>query len=116
MEQQPGLAPLGPRSGDVQPPRPQVTYLVKPRGKWRTLRIMASIFKVLAWLSAGLGVIAVLTAVLTGSHIGTLGFMGSFLFAVAALIGVGMVSVLLYSRAEMILLFIAIEENSRLHF
>lgn len=90
-----------------------MAYILKPRPKWHALRAIASIFKVLAWMSAGCGVIAVLTALVTGTQVGNLGFTGSFVFAVAALIGVGTVFLLLYGRAEQILLFIAIEENTR---
>lgn len=109
----PTLPPSGSDSGGYPPPTPQVAFLLKPRPRWHALRAIANVFKILAWLSAGLGVIATLTALITGSQFGTLGFIGSFVFAVAALIGVGVVFLLLYSRAEHLLVLIAIEENTR---
>ena len=113
MGQIPALPPKEPDSAGLSPPAPHIAYIIKPRPRWHALRLIASILKVLAWLSVGCGVMAVLTALLTGTQPGNPGFIGSFVFAVAALIGVGSVFLLLYSRAEQILLFIAIEENTR---
>jgi hypothetical protein len=113
MEQKPGMASTGAGSGEVQPPVPQVAYILKPRPKWQALRAIAAIFKALAWITAGFGVIAVCFALVAGSRAGDFGFLPGLLYALATLIGVGAVFLLLYSRAEQILLFIAIEENTR---
>lgn len=111
MGQQPGKSGMGPGSGKIPPPH--VTAIIKPRPKWYALWIIASILKILAWMSVGLGVIAVLAALIPGNQFGNPGFIERFVFAVAALLGVGAVFLLLYSRAEQMLLLIAIEENTR---
>ena len=107
------MPPPGSDSGVNPTPIPQVAYVVKPRPRWHALRTISGIFKALAWITAGLGVIAVCFALVAGSHVGDFGILLGLLYALATLIGVGAVFLLLYSRAEQMLLFIAIEENTR---
>lgn len=113
MGETPPLPPTGPGSGGLPPPAPQIAYILKPRPRWRALRAIASIFKVLAWITAGCGVVAVFVALIVGSEAGSHGLLLGLAYGVATLIGSAAVSLLLYSRAEEMLLFIAIEQNTR---
>ncbi len=113
MEQTPMQPSTGPGPGGLSPPAPQVAYILKPRPRWRALRVIASILKVLAWLTAGCGVIAVFVALIIGIQTGSHGLLLGLAYGVATLIGSASVSLLLYSRAEQMLLLIAIEQNTR---
>jgi len=103
MEQRPDMPLIGPGSGVSPPPAPQVAYVIKPRPKWQALRTIASILKVLAWMTAGLGVIGVLFVLVSGNRFGNPGSIGSLLLAVATAIGAGSAFLGLYGYAELIL-------------
>jgi hypothetical protein len=90
-----------------------VAYVVKPRPKWHALRTIAGILKVFAWITAGLGASAVIFALVSGSQFGSLGFIGGLLFAVATAIGAGVAFLGMYGYAELILLLVSIEDNTR---
>jgi len=109
----PTSPPPGSDSGGHPPSTPQVAFLLKPRPTWRALRAIASILKVLAWITAGCGVIAVFVALILGSQAGSPGLLLGLAYGVATLIGAASVALLLYSRAEQLLVLIAIEQNTR---
>jgi len=104
---------MGPGSGAFPPPAPQVAYVVKPRAKWHALRTIATIFKVFAWIVGGLGVIGALLTLAGGSQLGSGGAAAGFFVGVFELIGAGVGFLGLYGYAELILLLISIEENTR---
>jgi|SRR5579859_3436867 len=113
MEHLPDMSPSGSGSGADLPPTPHVAYIIKPRPKWRALRIISGVFKGLAWITVGLGIIAVLFALVSGNRFDSLGIMGSLLLAVAAAIGAGILFLSLYGYAELILVLVSIEANTR---
>lgn len=108
----PASAP-GISGGMYPPPTPQVAYVVKPRAKWHALRTIATIFKVFAWIAGGLGVIAALATLAGGSQFGSGGAAAGLFLGVFELIGAGIGFLGLYGYAELILLLISIEENTR---
>jgi|GEM_PF-1279586 len=111
---QPAAPPMGPGSGAFQPAAPPVAYaIVAPKKKWHALRTIAGIFKVFAWITIGFGVIAVIIALLLGSQLGNLGVIAGLGFGVAIAIGVGSAFLGMYGYAELILVLVSIEENTR---
>ncbi len=109
----PATPPMGSSSGAYPPPTPQVAYVIKPRVKWQALRTIATIFKVFAWITGGLGVIAALATLAGGSQFGSGGATAGLFLGVFELIGAGVGFLGLYGYAELILLLISIEENTR---
>jgi hypothetical protein len=109
----PPVTPPGPGSGGFPPPAPQVAYVVKPRPKWYALRTIAGILKFFAWITAGFGAIAVIFALVFGSQFGSFGILGALLFGVATAIGAGAAFLGMYGYAELILVLVSIEENTR---
>jgi hypothetical protein len=90
---------------------PVIVQVAAPAQKWRALRTIAGIFKVFAWVVGSLGVLA---ALLTLAESGRYYYYsGAFFPAIAELIGAGIVFLTFYGYAELILLLIAIEENTR---
>lgn len=82
--------------------------------KWRALRTIAIIFKIFAWIAGVGGIIAAVMALANGSRFSsTLPLTGIFA-GLAELIAAGVVFLSLYGYAELILLLIAIEENTRM--
>lgn len=104
---------IGPGGGGYPPPAPQVTYVIKPRPRWHALRTISGIFKIFAWITGGFGVLGVLFALASGSQFGSFGIIGGLLFAVATAIGAGAAFLGLYGHAELMLVLVAIEENTR---
>lgn len=104
---------MGSGSGAFPLPTPQVAYVVKPRGKWHALRTIAMVFKVFAWILGGLGVIAALATLAGGSQLGSGGTAAGLFLGLFELIGAGVGFLGLYGYAELILLLISIEENTR---
>ena len=127
MESMPAMPPMGSDAGGSQPPippgepggsaypfpTPQVAYVVKPRPRWHALRTISGIFKMFAWITGGFGVLGVLFALTSGSQFGSFGIIGGLLFAVAAAIGAGAAFLGMYGYAELILVLVSIEENTR---
>ena len=105
--------PPEPESDAYPTPTPQVAYVLKPRPRWQALRTIASVVKVLAWVSAGWGVLAILVVGGAGSPFGNLGVMGNVLVAGATAIVAGSVFLGLYGYAEVMLVLVAIEANTR---
>lgn len=108
----PASAP-GPDSGAYPFPAPQVAYVVKPRPRWQALRTISGIFKVVAWIIGGFGALGVIFALVSGSQLGSFGIIGGLLFAVATAIGAGAAFLGMYGYAELILVLVSIEENTR---
>lgn len=89
--------------------------------KFKALRTIATIFKVLAWIVVACTLIAFLIAVLGGSLIGSLAGENAGPFAPFAGVFGGLVILVygfflfigMYAWSEIILVLIAIEENTR---
>jgi hypothetical protein len=113
MAYMPGMPPSEPGSGAYPTPTPQVAYVIKPRPRWRVLRTISGIVKVLAWMTGGVGVLGVLVALTSGNQFGSFGIIGGLLFAVVTAIGAGTAFLGLYGFAELILVLVSIEENTR---
>ena len=113
MEQMPGMMPMRSDAGAYPPPPPQVTYIVKPRARWHALRTISGIFKVFAWITGGLGVIAALATLAGGSQLGSGGAAAGLFVGLFELIGAGIGFLGLYGYAELILVLVSIEENTR---
>ena len=109
----PSATPMGPGSGAYPPPTPQVAYVVKPRPRWQALRTISGIFKIVAWITGGFGALGVIFALVSGSQFGSFGVIGGLLFAVATAIGAGTAFLGMYGCAELILVLVSIEENTR---
>ena len=109
----PPVPVTGSGSGARTPSAPQVAYVIKPRPRWQVLRAISGIFKVLAWVTGGCGVLAVLFALTEASQVGSFGILGGLLLAVGAAIGAGSACLGLYGCAEVMLVLAAIEENTR---
>jgi hypothetical protein len=113
MAYMPGMPPSEPGSGTYPTPTPQVAYVIKPRPRWRVLRAISGILKVLAWMTGGVGVLGVLFTLTSGNQLGSFGVIGGLLLAGATAIGAGAAFLGLYGYAEVILVLVAIEENTR---
>ena len=109
----PTMPPIGSGPGGYPPPGPQVAYVIKPRGKWQALRTIATVFKIFAWMSGGLGVIGALATLAGGSQFGSGGATAGLFLGVVELLGAGVGFLGLYGYAELLLLLISIEENTR---
>jgi hypothetical protein len=109
----PSTAARGP-GGSVYPtPAPQVAYVIKPRPRWQALRTLASVFKICAWMSGGLGVIGALTTLASGNQFGSGGTTAGLFLGMVELLGAGVGFLGLYGYGELMLLLISIEENTR---
>ena len=116
MEQMPGQPPMGPGSGACPPPTPQTAYAIKARPRWRALRTAAGMYKSSLWFVFVLAVIAAIVTTLVGHSVSVFGSYG-LLFGV----GIGVIELFLasivflrlYAQAELLLLWITIEENTR---
>ena len=107
------MPPPGSDSGVYPTPIPQVAYVVKPRPRWHALRTISGIFKMFAWITGGFGALGVLFALTSGSQFGSFGIIGGLLLAVATAIGAGAAFLGMYGYAELILVLVSIEENTR---
>jgi len=87
--------------------------VIKPRPRWHALRTISSIFKIFAWITGGFGALGVLVALASGSQFGSFGVIGGLFFAVVTVIGAGAAFLGMYGYAELILVLVAIEENTR---
>jgi hypothetical protein len=88
--------------------------------KYGALRVISTILRVLAWIVLVVGVILVLVGAFTSSPVptpdvpGGLSVGGPSVFGVIlSLVGVGLWSLWLFASAEIIRLFIDLEENTR---
>ena len=113
MSETPGMPPMGAGSGGSPPPTPQVAFIVKPRPKWHALRAVAGLFKILAWMIGGGGLIAVVVTLVVGNQAGSFGLLLGLGYGVVGMIGAGIVCIGLYGFAEVILVLVAIEQNTR---
>jgi len=107
------MPPMGSGPEGYPPPGPQVAYIIKPRGKWHALRTIATVFKIFAWIAGGLGVIGALATLASGSQFGSEGATAGLFLGVVELLGAGIGFLGLYGYAELLLLLISIEENTR---
>jgi hypothetical protein len=88
------------------------------RRKYFALRLIAGVFKVLAWLAIVVGIVAfILTIVSGGMFFNTMGSYGGLLMhipmAILSLFIGFVVFIGWYALAESILVFLDIEENTR---
>ena len=113
MAQMPGTPPSESGAGAYPTLAPQVAYVIKPRPRWHALRTISGILKVLAWMTGGAGVLGVLFALTEVSQFGSFGIIGGLLLAGATVLGAGMAFLSLYGYAELILVLVSIEENTR---
>jgi len=81
---------------------------VRPR--FYSLRIIATILRILAFLVAVLGTIGVVVSVTQNHSLSTAAKIGA---GVGGLVAVAFYAVLIFAGAAMILLWLAIEENTR---
>ncbi len=82
--------------------------------KYSALRIISVIFKVLAVLAVIVAVIVALVSLASTASYGASGLMGGFGFAVISLLYGAFLALYLFAIAEFILVFLDIEENTRL--
>jgi len=118
----PAFGPIGyPPPAPLSPPGPGGFSPVAPVGfvtavpaRWHALRTIAGLLKVVAWIAARIGAIAVLIALIAGgSLLGGYGILGGLFFAIIVAIQVSVIFLALFGYAEMILVILAIEENTR---
>lgn len=109
----PRTAAIGPGGGVYPTPAPQVAYVIKPRPRWHALRTISGIFKVFAWITGCVGALGVLVALASGSQLGSFGVFGGLFLAVVTAIGAGAAFLGMYGYAELILVLVSIEENTR---
>ncbi len=86
--------------------------------KWPALRFIAVLLKIIAWIELVLGIILALATGITGGSIATnisVSSIGgaSFIAALIVLIGAVLGFIWTYASAEIIMLFITIEKNTR---
>ncbi|HLH55032.1 MAG TPA: zinc ribbon domain-containing protein [Verrucomicrobiae bacterium] len=95
-----------------QPVEPAWAFRRGHKGRYPALRIVATIFKVLAVISAIGGIIA---GVVIGTEAGSIsgGNMPGGVLAVLVILGSLLNGVILWSSSEMIHVFLDIEENTR---
>lgn len=101
----PGVAAASPAMGAMSP-----TSTQDRDTKWPALRTVAAILKIVAWIEGGLGVISALA---TGIGLGRLVGGASFLIILFMLVIVAIGFLLTYASAELIMVFISIEKNTR---
>lgn len=79
---------------------------------WTALRLIASWFKILAWIQ---GVSLALMALILGISIGAAqgNFFLGFILVIVLLVLAAIAFILIYSYAEIIMLFLTIEKNTR---
>ena len=98
--------------------------------KYSILRIVATIFKVLAWIALVFGVLGACGSIVLGAApgllgggnqggsfnpgLGALGIVGGIVGGLAGLFGSVLVFLVLYTYGDMISLLIDLEENTRL--
>lgn len=108
----------GPNAGIPQ--RPGVApAMTTPGPKWPALRIIATLLKVLAWIQLAIGVIVALATAFSSSFLASTFHTSSFngagiLAGVIELIVAVFAFIWTYATAELIMLFITIEKNTRL--
>jgi hypothetical protein len=88
------------------------------RRKYFALRVIAGVFKVLAWLAIVVGVVAFILSLVSGGMVlNTMGYFGGLAyhipFAFLNLFIAFVVFIGWYAMAEGILVFLDIEENTR---
>ena len=89
------------------------TEVSEPANRWLALRTVSTVFRVLAWVIVGLGGLAVLIgAVSVGASDGG-GIGGALLTLIFGAIAVGFYALITFAVSELIMIGIAIEENTR---
>ena len=109
--------PSAPSYGGFSPPSPSFSTVGEK--KYKALRTIANIYKIMAFVVGGILAIAALITMASGaaSSTSSLGgpaaLFGGFLFGVIMLVYAGFAFVFLYGMGEFIYLFLDIEENTR---
>lgn len=117
--QSPYATPSGPSYGNFPPPNYGVNQPPAVGAKYKALRTIANLYKILAFVLGGILVIGALIIMASGaaSSTGSLGgpsmLAGGFIGGLIMLIYAGLVFVGLYGFGEFIYLFLDIEENTR---
>jgi len=110
--------PSPPSYGSFSPPSPNFGTGTGEK-KYKALRTIANIYKIMAFVVGGLLAIAALITMASGAASSTSSFggptalFGGFLFGVIMLVYAGFAFVFLYGMGEFIYLFLDIEENTR---
>ena len=81
--------------------------------RWRALRTVSTIFKVIAWVILGLGGLAVLIASISIGASDDGGAGEALLTLIFGGIGVALYALFTFAMAELIMLAIAVEENTK---
>jgi zinc-ribbon domain len=111
--------PSGPSYGNFPPPSYGVSQPPAGAAKYKALRTIANLYKILAFVLGGILVIGALIIMASGavSSTSSLGgpsmLAGGFVGGLIMLIYAGLVFVGLYGFGEFIYLFLDIEENTR---
>jgi hypothetical protein len=111
--------PSGPSYGNFPPPSYGVSQPPAGAAKYKALRTIANLYKILAFVLGGILVIGALIVMASGavSSTSSLGgpsmLAGGFVGGLIMLIYAGLVFVGLYGFGEFIYLFLDIEENTR---
>lgn len=95
------MPPMGPGGAPV---------MVGGGPRWRALRTVSGLYKFFAWIEAGIGVIGALIALVLFSQVNV--FVG-LIGALAILLYAAIAFITLLAGSEGILVFLAIEENTR---
>ena len=107
----------------------QYSQSTKKKQAWGALRGVALLFKVLAWIAATSGCIVAVVGIVVGATthptavksgtlaigLGSSPMLGGILFAVLCLLVTGLACLFLFALSELIMLLIAIEQNTRTH-
>lgn len=111
--------PSGPSYGSFPPPNYGVNQPPAAGGKYKALRTIANLYKILAFVLGGILVIGALIIMVSGAASSTSSYggpsmlAGGFIGGLIMLIYAGLVFVGLYGLGEFIYLFLDIEENTR---
>jgi hypothetical protein len=111
--------PSGPSYGGFSPPSYGMSQPTSGATKYKALRTIANLYKILAFVLGGILVIGALIIMVSGAASSTGSFggpsmlAGGFIGGLIMLIYAGLVFVGLYGFGEFIYLFLDIEENTR---
>jgi hypothetical protein len=106
----------GPDYGNFPPSSYGASHQPAGEKKYKALRTIANLYKILAFVFGGIMVIVALIVMASGatsSAIGPTALFGGFIGGLMMLIYAGFVFIFLYGLGEFIYLFMDIEENTR---
>lgn len=111
--------PGPPSYGNFPPPSYGASQSSSGEKKYKALRTIANIYKIMAFVIGGLLAIVALITMASGAASSTSSFggpaamFGGFIFGLIMLVYAGFAFVFLYGMGEFIYLFLDIEENTR---